>query len=192
MNASTKRPGLGRFPLLPVLALLFAAAMRVVPHPPNVTPVGASAVFAGRTMKPWQSMVFVALAMAIGDVALSRLHGYPAFTWVSPFVYAGFFAQAALGRVLRKKRFGALGAALAGGMAFFLLSNVGVFLASGMYAHTGAGLVECFAQAIPFYGRTLAGDLAFTALFSLAYRPVASRLEGSFPPPVPLAELGTL
>lgn len=192
MSVSTKRLGLRRFPLLPLLVLLFAAAMRVVPHPPNVTPVGASAVFAGRTMRPWQSLVFVALTMALGDFALARIHGYAAFSWVTPFVYAGFFAQAALGRALRKKSFGALGAALTGGLAFFLLSNLGVFLASGMYAHTGAGLFECFGQAIPFYGRTLAGDLAFTALFTLAYRPVASRLEGAFVPPVPLAELGTL
>lgn len=190
MKASTKR--LVRFPLLPLLVLLFAAVMRVVPHPPNVTPVGASAVFAGRTMKPWQSMVFVTLTMALADFALARIHGYPAFSWISPFVYAGFFAQAALGRALREKRFGAMGAALTGGLAFFLLSNVGVFLASGMYAHSGAGLFECFVQAIPFYGRTLVGDLAFTALFTLAYRPVASRLEGTFVPPVPLAELGTL
>jgi hypothetical protein len=192
VSGAVKRFGLDRFPVLPALVLLLAVGMRVLPHPPNVTPVGASAVFAGRTLKPWQSMVFVALAMALGDLALSRLHGYAVFTWVSPFVYAGFFAQAALGRALRKKRFGALGAAFAGGMAFFLLSNVGVFLSSGMYPHTGTGLVECFAQAIPFYGRTLAGDLAFTALFALGYRPLASRLEGTFRPPVPLAELGTL
>ena len=191
MKSVANRAFRGMFPALPALVLVFAAAMRILPHPPNVTPVGASAVFAGRTMKPWQSMVFVALTMALGDWALSRIHGYAAFSWVTPFVYAGFFAQTALGRALRKRQFGALGAALAGGLAFFVLSNLGVFLASGMYAHTWAGLVECFAQAIPFYGRTLVGDLAFTALFVLAYRPVASRLEGTFAPPVPLAELGT-
>ena len=192
MKSTTKPISLRKFPVLPALVLVFAAAMRVLPHPPNVTPVGAAAVFAGRTLKPWQSMVFVAFTLALGDWTLSRIHGYAAFTSVTPFVYAGFFVQAALGRVLRKRRFGALGAAFAGGLAFFLFSNLGVFLASGMYARTWSGIAECFAQAIPFYGRTLVGDLAFTVSFTLAYRPLAAKFEATIAPPVPLAELGML
>jgi hypothetical protein len=48
---------------------------------------------------------------------------------------------------------------------FFLLSNFGVWL-GGWYPMTGSGLVACFVNAIPFYGYTVAGDLAFTvALF---------------------------
>lgn len=163
--------------MLPTLFVALCVAFRILPHPPNVAPVGATAVFAGRTMSPRAALGVVALALVAGDVALAYVHGYRAFGAVTPFVYGGFGAQALLGRWLRSRRGGALVAAAAGALAFFGLSNFGVWLASGMYAHSLDGLVTCYAAALPFLGRTLLGDVAWTAALCLSYRPVASRLE---------------
>ncbi len=50
----------------------------------------------------------------------------------------------------------------------WLITNFGMWLGTAMYPHTATGLVACYVNAIPFFGRTLAGDLLYTgALFGL-------------------------
>jgi len=46
-----------------------------------------------------------------------------------------------------------------------------------MYARTASGLVACYVAAVPFFGGTVVGDVAWTVVLSAAYRPVAMRLE---------------
>lgn len=46
-----------------VLLILLCVVLRVVPHPPNFAPVGATAVFAGRTLKPWMAASLVVVSM---------------------------------------------------------------------------------------------------------------------------------
>jgi hypothetical protein len=179
--------------MIPTLFLLLCVVLRIVPHPPNFAPVGATAVFAGRTLKPWMAMLLVAAAMFVGDIVLSLLHGYPIMSWVTPFVYGGFFVQAGLGRLLRSKKGGAIAAAVGGSVTFFVLSNFGVWVAGSMYAHTPAGLVECYVAALPFFGGTLVGDVIWTLILSLAYKPIAARLEAREGwVPVPTRELAVV
>jgi hypothetical protein len=54
-------------------------------------------------------------------------------------------------------------AAVAGSILFFILTNFGMWLFSGIYPLTREGLVACYVAAIPFFQNTLAGDLTFTA-----------------------------
>lgn len=179
--------------MLPAILILICVSLRVIPHPPNFAPVGATAVFAGRTLKPWMAMLLVVAAMFIGDVVLARLHGYAVLSPVTPFVYGGFFAQAMLGRALRSRRGGAIGAALCGAVAFFVLSNFGVWVTSAMYPHTQAGLVDCYVAALPFFGATLVGDVVWTIILSVAYRPLARRLESKAHwVPVPTREVAAV
>lgn len=161
--------------MLAALMVVLCIVFRVVPHPANFTPVGAAAVFAGRTLPPRYAVPLILLTMLASDLALTRIHGMSYFSGTAPFVYAGFAAQALLGRWLRRRRGGAICAALLGATAFFALSNFGVWL-GGMYGHTTAGLVACYAAAIPFFGATLAGDLVWTLILSIAYRSIARRL----------------
>ncbi|EYF00172.1 DUF6580 family putative transport protein [Chondromyces apiculatus] len=163
--------------MLPALLIVLCVVLRVVPHPPNFAPVGATAVFAGRTLKPWMALSLIIAAMLVGDVILASLHGYPPVSLVTPFVYGGFFVQALLGRALRSTKGGAVGAALGGSIAFFALSNLGVWAARSLYPHTAAGLGACYVAALPFLGGTLLGDLVWTLILSAAYRPMAARLE---------------
>ena len=57
---------------------------------------------------------------------------------------------------------------VAASTAFFLISNFGVWI-SGWYSLTLGGLAACYVNAIPFYGYTLVGDLAFTGILFGAY-----------------------
>lgn len=157
--------------------IVLCVVLRIVPHPPNFAPVGATAVMAGRTLPAWLALVTAFAAMFIADVALARLHGYAIVSTVTPFIYGGFAIQALLGRALRRRRGGAIGAAILGATAFFVLSNFGVWAMGTLYPPSAHGLYLCYAAALPFFGATLAGDVLWTAALSLAYRAAAKRLE---------------
>jgi len=139
---------------------------RLIPHPANFTPVGALGLFAGARLAGWQAYIVPLALMAVTDPILGAVYGFPAYSFVTIAIYASFLINVAIGRRLRATSHPAcLPAAVALCSAqFFVLTNVGVWLAGGIYPLTTAGLAACFVAAIPFYGRTLAGDLFFAAL----------------------------
>ena len=60
-----------------------------------------------------------------------------------------------------------LGYSLAGSVLFFLVSNFGVWLTAQMvpgYPACTAGIVPCYAQALPFFQWTVLGTLFYSAL----------------------------
>lgn len=141
-------------------AIVAAAALRLVPHPPNFTPIGAMALFSGAYLGR-RGLAFVAplAALALSDAVLGFYSGMVfQYAAVGLVVLLGWFA-------LRQKaplRIGA--AALASSVLFFAISNFGVWLVSGMYPLSAAGLAECYVAAIPFFQNTLGGDLFYSAL----------------------------
>jgi hypothetical protein len=155
--------------------ILLCTVVRIVPHPPNFAPVGASAVLAGRTMRPLTAIAVTLAAMALSDLALAWIHGWRPFGPVTLFVYGGFAAQVLIARGLRRVRGGAVAAAALGGTVFFALSNLGVWLVGAMYPHTAAGLAACYVAALPFYAATLVGDVAWTIVLVLAWQAGARR-----------------
>jgi hypothetical protein len=172
--------------LLAILtAIVAAAALRLVPHPPNFTPIGAMALFSGAYLERRGVLAFVAplAAMLVSD-AIIGFHPYMWATYLSValIVLIGWAVRARISPI----RVGA--AAVASSVLFYLLTNFSVWLASGgVYPHTFAGLAACYVAAIPFFQNTLAGDLFYAALlfggFRLAER-IAPRLrEGRVPQP---------
>jgi hypothetical protein len=147
--------------LLALLTAIFAAAaMRLVPHPPNFSPIAAMALFSGAYL-PKRALAFVApfAALLLSDAVLGFYAGMN-------FVYFSFALTVLIGwAVASRKTPLAIGAAaIASSVLFFVLTNFGMWLFSGFYPLTSAGLVACFVAAIPFFQNTLAGDLFFTAL----------------------------
>jgi len=139
--------------------LLLAAASRLIPHPPNFTAIGAMALFAGAQFR------YPAL-IAVGALLLSDL--FLGFHSTMPFVYGAFLLIVFLGNKLRNHSGSAIwaGAAISSSLIFFIISNFGVWLVSGYYEKSAAGLTSCFIAALPFYTPTVLGDLLFTgALF---------------------------
>ena len=153
------------------LVLLAAALSRFVPHAIpgmhfNVTMVGAGLLFFGSRRPRWQAGLAMAL-MATTDVVLTKfVYGYPFAVAGYLMTWAWYAAVCLLGSGLLRRvtalRVGA--GVLASATSFFLLSNFMVWMAGGMYAHSAAGLGQCYAAALPFYGN----DLLSTGLFSAA------------------------
>jgi hypothetical protein len=140
--------------------ILFAAIIRIVPHPWNLAPVGAMALFAGAEIRNRvTAFVFPLLAMLAGDFFIG-------FHKLMPVVYASFLISTAIGFWLRERPSGARvgGAVLLGAIQFFLITNFGVWMFLNTYPKTFAGLMACFAGGVPFFGNTLAGDIGYSAL----------------------------
>lgn len=149
---------------------VLGAIARLLPHPPNFAPVGATSLFAGARLPVWQACLVPLLLMAVTDPIYAGIYGVPAYSRSQLFIYGSFLISVWLGRRLRATenvaRIG--GIAILGSLQFFLLSNFPSWLWSGRFPHTAAGLAACYSVAIPFFGWTLASDILYTAvLFGL-------------------------
>ena len=154
----TTRPD--RHNVLIVIGLVLAAALsRLLPHPPNFSPVEATALFAGAMLaRRHLAVVVPILAMALSDAIL----GWHALL---PVVYACMALMALAGGLLRDRVSvtGVAGLSVASVLFFFAVTNFMVWLTQGMYPMTGAGLVACYVAALPFLQNQLAG-VAFYGL----------------------------
>lgn len=162
--------------MLALLLIALCVVLRVIPHPPNFAPVGAAGVLGGRTLRLPLAIVTVVASMAISNVVLAQIHGYEAFGWGSVFIFGGFVVQVVVARALRKVRGGAIGAAVLGAMAFFVLSNLGVWAVGTLYPPTTAGLWTCFVAAVPFFAGTLVGDVLWTVVLVSAHRTIGRQV----------------
>jgi hypothetical protein len=162
---------------------LSAAAMRLLPHPPNVTPIAAMALFGGVYFADRRIAFLVPLAaMYLSDLALGFfVYDFGWFHGFMPFVYAGFIVTVFLGLLIRRGIMGGsrtaptVGvAALTGSVLFFIITNFGVWLAGDIYPKTMAGLLSCYVAAIPFFRNALLGNAFYTLMlfggFALAQR----------------------
>lgn len=171
-------------PLFLATLILLAALSRLLPHPPNFTPLAAMGLFAAASFSSrWVAFAVPLAAFFLSDLALGVLIHFGALGgWLaggsgiylgSPVNYAAMAAVVALGFVLRtRQRPGWIaGTSLAASTLFFALSNFAVWAGTDgtMYSRDLAGLAACYTAALPFFGNTVMGDLFFVAvLFGIA------------------------
>ena len=151
---------------LVLLLIVGAAALRLLPHPENIAPIGALALFSGAYL---QRRVF--WLVPLGALLLGDLHNGLYQATVMLAVYLGFLASTAVGRGLLHGRDSAGRIAVAvgaGALAFWLVSNLGNWLA--FHPLTAAGLLQCYADSLPYLLRSLVGDAAYAALLFGGYR----------------------
>ena len=140
---------------------------RIIPHPPNFTPILAVAVFVPLIMKNNLIAIPVTLgAMLIGDLYWG-FHSYMFWT----------YGAILLATQLRYRN--VFGNALLASTIFFLITNFSVWL-SGYYGLTLTGLWACYVAAIPFFGNTLMGTLFYTGVFWLIRLIVSKRLTSAY------------
>jgi hypothetical protein len=147
--------------LLAILfAILAAAFLRLVPHPPNFSPIGAMALFSGAYLgRRWLAFAAPLGALVLSDLVLGF---YPELV----FVYASVVAVVLIGWAVakRKSALTIAAAAVASSILFFAVTNFGVWLVMDYYPKTLAGLAACYVAAIPFFQNTLASDLFYAGL----------------------------
>lgn len=140
--------------------ILVATASRLIPHPPNFTPIAAIALFGGAQFSSKRAAFLVPLAaLFLSDLVF----GFYAITLV---VYGSFGLTVCLGFWVRQRRSMSriAYAAAASAILFFGLTNFGVWAMDNLYPKTAAGLVDCYIAAIPFFRNMLLADLVYSTL----------------------------
>ncbi|MDP3993204.1 MAG: hypothetical protein Q8Q05_03295 [bacterium] len=153
-----------------------AIAVRLLPHPSNMTPVGATALFGGAKLsRPWNYLAPM-IVLFLTDLFLG-------FHALMPLVYGSFIVSVWLSeRFLKQsvtvKKLVVL--ATANTLIFFLVTNFGVWLEGRLYPPTVTGLIESYAMGLPFLRNMLVGDLGYTlGIFGLyAWAEKSSQIQG--------------
>lgn len=157
-----------RFVVL-VIMILTAAISRLIPHPPNFTPIGAIALFSGAYLTNKRVAFLVPLAaMMLSDLAIALLRGDLSLGLhrLIPVVYGSFALVVCFGFWLRRRRstLPIAVATVASSVTFFILTNFGVWAFGSLYPKTWEGLFACYVAAIPFFRNTLLGDGVYVTL----------------------------
>lgn len=150
--------------VLPLSIIVFAVSLRLIPHPANFAPIGALALFGGAYLNRKYALIVPILAMALSDLFLG-------FHSTIPFVYISFLISGMIGIWIGKRRnfnrlvFGTLLSSI----AFFSITNFGVWLTTSMYPKTIEGIINCYVMAIPFFRNTILSDFFYLGLFVFSY-----------------------
>jgi len=148
----------------PVLIILLASAIRLLPHIPNFSPIGAIALFSSVILPFRFALILPLSVMFISDYFLG-------FHATLPWVYGSFALITLLGLILRRhfNPLNTLKTSLASSVLFYTITNLGVFISTNLYPHTFSGLIQCYIAAIPFFRNTLNGDLFYNSLLFGSY-----------------------
>jgi len=129
------------------------AISRIIPHPPNFTPILAVAVMAPLLT----GNVLLGIGLSLSSMFLADL--YWGFHNTIGWVYLSIALCSLIPRYVNDAYVAGVGASV----LFFTLTNFAVWL-SGYYGFTLQGLIACYIAAIPFFTNTLASTLIYTLI----------------------------
>ena len=148
-----------------LLIIIFGVICRLIPHPPNFSPVTAIALFGGLNFSDKRIAFSIPLIILfLSDLILG-------ISIINLFVYTGFSIIVFLGTKIKSIKFGNI---ILSSFIFFLISNFGVWIIG--YPKNIEGLILCYTMAIPFFGYSIAGDLFFGYLFKFSFSKITSIL----------------
>lgn len=159
-------------PLTLAVMIVLAALSRLLPHPPNFSPVEAMALFGSAYFaKRWLGIALPLLAMLLADFFLGFHSGMPV-------VYGSIALISILGFGLRGKvsALRVAGFGLVGATLFFLITNFAVWAGSGMYPMNTGGLLACYIAGIPFFHWQLAGVATYSFILFGGFALLRSRM----------------
>ena len=161
------------------IIILLAAFTRIMPHPPNFSPMAAIGLFgAAHFAKKWQAFFIPLIGIWISDLVINNyvysisssnfVWFYSGFYWqyisYILIIFAGLFI---FNRgISLTKMFGGM---ISSSGIFFLVSNFGVWAGGTMYPKNFGGLITCYAAGVPFIHNTIISDVLFTTVLFGTY-----------------------
>ena len=139
------------------MIILVLALSRLMPHPPNFTPILGMAVFSGAVInKKIIAYIIPLVAMLLSDLFLGFHAGMPVIYFsLAICVLIGTFIES------RITIFNTLLCISGGVIAFFLITNFAVWYGSGMYEFSISGLMKSYLMGLPFLQNTFISSLIY-------------------------------
>jgi len=147
----------------PISLILILALARLIPHPPNFTPIIAVAIMSGFFFKNiYLSLGTLLIAMLLAD-AFIGFYNNILFVYLSLLLIAFIFYK-----ISKKINFKNLFIySFGSSIIFFVISNFGVWALGSPavnnipYEKSIEGLIQCYILAIPFFGNTFLSTVIF-------------------------------
>lgn len=152
--------------------IILLALSRLIPHPPNFTPILGMAVFSGAIINRKIVAYLVPLAaMLISDLYLGLHSGMPIIYFTLAIcVLIGTFIES------RVTILNSILGITAGVLIFYLITNFTVWYGSGMYENSFSGLITCYVMGLPFLQNTFISSLIYGMGAFLIYEVINKRL----------------
>tara|TARA_B100000131_G_C18010469_1_gene570273 strand:- start:405 stop:905 length:501 start_codon:yes stop_codon:yes gene_type:complete len=157
--------------IIPII--IFAALSRLIPHPPNFTPIIAMCLFGGAYLKNYRLSILIILSvMILSDFILG-------FHKIVPWVYMAMILITLIGVILRKNinMINCILSFFSASLVFFFISNLGVWFIG--YEKSISGFVNCYIMAIPFLHNTLISTFMYGIIMFGGYKILKNILQGS-------------
>ena len=138
--------------------ILLLAFSRMIPHPPNFTPIIAVAIMSGYFFKNLNLSLFVlVISMILSDIFIG-FYNQLIFVYSSLILITIIFFK--ISNMINLKNLFLL--SFLGSLIFYLISNFGVWAVGNLYEKNLNGLIECYLLAIPFFKNTILSTLIFS------------------------------
>lgn len=149
-----------------ILLIVLAICARILPHPANIAPISAIALFSGLYLSRRLALTLPIIGLVISDFIIGFYD-----TRIMIAVYASILITAGIGILLQQKKRPTylLAGTLLGSIIFFIITNAAVWLFGTMYPHTIHGLMTSYTMAIPFFRNSVLGDLMFSTILIGSY-----------------------
>jgi hypothetical protein len=161
-----------RLEIFPISLILILAFSRLIPHPPNFTPIIATALMSGFLLKNKHlSLIVVLISMVISDLIIGFYSSY-FFVYFSLILIILIFSK-----FIKKVNFKNLFVlSISSSLLFFVVTNFGVWMMGDLYDKNLNGLALCYILAIPYFTNTLLSTIFFSysilCLKKLNYRKI--------------------
>ena len=157
--------------IFPIGLVLLLAFSRLIPHPPNFTPIVAVAIMSGYFFRNVNlSFVVLLISMLLVDTFIG-FYKHMFFVYLSLFLITFIFFK--ISDKINFKNLFVFG--FLGSLIFYLVSNFGVWISGVLspitnlpYEKNLNGLINCYFLAIPFFTKTLVSTIFFSYAAYLA------------------------
>ena len=161
----------------PISLILILALARLIPHPPNFTPIVAVAIMSGYFFKNiYLSFATLIVSMLLADLFLGFYENM-IYVYISLILISYVFYK--IGEKINIKNLFIYG--FIGSVLFFIVSNFGVWALGSpgvydiAYEKSLSGLIQCYILAIPFFGNTFLSTVIFSYPAIFIYRSLTAR-----------------
>ena len=152
--------------------IVLLAFSRLIPHPPNFTPILGMAIFSGAII----NRKFLAYLVPLAAMLLSDL--YLGFHSGMPIIYFTLAICVLIGTFIESRVtiFNSILVITGGVLVFYLITNFAVWYGSGMYENSFSGLITCYVMGLPFLQNTFISSLIYGMGAFLIYEVINKRL----------------
>ena len=152
-----------RLDIFPISLILILAFSRLLPHPPNFTPIIAAAMLSAYFFRNiYVSLLVLIISMILSDLIIGFYSNY-FLVYFSLLLIVVIFST--ITKKINFKNLFLYG--IFSSLIFFIITNFGVWAFGSLYEKNLFGLINCYILAIPFFTNTVFSTIfySYTAFF---------------------------